>query len=234
MTMSAVLKGAAHITGFVPTWSILFMILLPVLSFLAIVVLIVGISILCIKRRRKKATLVLMRRREFDAYVCYAFDQDDDFVINTILAGLEKNQDPPFKLCIHSRDFKPGDPIFDNIQKAISQSNSAIMIMSQAFVDSIWCKAEFEQCFIENLKDPAFKLFLIMMHPVETLENLTKCMTSFISQKTYLKRDDPDLTEKISEYLNFVKQPKGDNDDDGYNEEEQIQNDVLVAENDSC
>ena len=59
-------------------------------------------------------------------------------------------------------------------------------------------------------------------------------MTSFISQKTYLEQDDPDLIEKISEYLNWVKQPKGDrrdNDEDGRNEEEQIQNDVLVAEN---
>ena len=66
--------------------------------------------------------------------------------MDTILPELEENQNPPFKLCIHSRDFKPGDPICDNIQKAISQSNSAIIIMSQAFVDSIWCKAEFMQC----------------------------------------------------------------------------------------
>ena len=147
---------------------ILLLILLPVLSCLAIFTLTIGIIIHCIKRRRKKAALSLTRRREFDAYVCYAFDQDDDFVMNTILPGLEENQNPPFKLCIHSRDFKPGDPIFDNIQKAISQSNSAIMIMSQAFVNSIWCKAEFEQRFIENLKDPAFKLFLIMMQPADT------------------------------------------------------------------
>ena len=73
--------------------------------------------------------------------------------------------------------------------------------MSQAFVESIWCKAEFEQCFIESLKDPAFKLFLIMMKPADTLEHLTEYMTSFIAQKTYLERDDPDLIERAVKQL---------------------------------
>ena len=64
--------------------SILLMILLPVLSLLAISTPIAGIIIHCIKRRRKKAALILTRRRAFDAYVCNTFDQDDDFVVNTV------------------------------------------------------------------------------------------------------------------------------------------------------
>ena len=200
-------------------------ILLPVLSVLVICVLLV--AIVMIKRRRKRApNLLLTRMKDFDAYVCYDFDGNQDFVMDTILPAFEENQDPPFKLVIHSRDFEPGVKIFDNIQKAISQSNSAIIIMSQEFVNSLWCKKEFEQCFIENMNDPAFKLFLIMMQPADTLEGLSEYMTSFITQKTYLERDDPDLIRKISEYLNLVKQPKEDkrdrDDDDDNNEEVQI------------
>ena len=205
------------------------LILLPVLSLLAFCIFVIVIVIICIKKSRKKAALSRTRRREFDAYVCYAFDQNHDFVMDTVLPELEENQNPPFKLCIHSRDFNIGDPIFENIQRAISQSNSAIMIMSQAFVNSIWCKAEFEKCLVENLKDPAFKLFLIMMQPTDTLEHLTECMTSFISQTTYLDRDDPDVFRKISEYLNWVKQPKEDRiDNDG--DSELVQNEDNVVE----
>ena len=96
--------------------------------------------------------------------------------------------------------------------------------MSQEFVNSLWCKKEFEQCFIENMNDPAFKLFLIMMQPADTLEGLSEYMTSFITQKTYLERDDPDLIRKISEYLNLVKQPKEDKRDrDDYDNNEEVQ-----------
>ena len=205
------------------------LILLPMLSLLAFCIFVIVIVIICIKKNRNKAALFLTRRREFDAYVCYAFDQDHDFVMDTVLPELEENQNPPFKLCIHSRDFNIGDPIFENIQRAISRSNSAIMIMSQAFVNSIWCKAEFEQCLVENLKDQAFKLFLIMMQPTDTLEHLTEYMTSFISQTTYLDRDDPDVFRKISEYLHWVKQPKGDRiDNDG--DSELVQNEDNVVE----
>ena len=209
-------------------------ILLPVLSLGTCVIVSATIAIICIKRK-KKTVLSLTRRRTFDAYVCYDFDRDHDFVIDTIFPAFEENQNPPFKLCIHSRDFTPGIEIFENIQKAISLSNSAIIIMSQEFVNSLWCKKEFEQCFIENINDPAFKLFLIMMQPADSLENLTEYMASFISQKTYLERDDPNLVGKISEYLNWVKQPKGDredNEEDGDDEEQIEDGAVLGAHND--
>ena len=145
-------------------------ILLPVLSFGLCVTVSAIVVIVCIKMRKKKVVLSLTRRRIFDAYVCYHFDKNNDFVMDIILPAFEENQDPPLKLCIHSQDFDPGVAIFENIRKAISQSNSAIIIMSQEFVNSLWCKKEFEQCFMENMNDPAFKLFLIMMQPADTLE----------------------------------------------------------------
>ena len=77
-----------------------------------------------------------------------------------------------FKLCIHSRNFAPGGDIKDNIEDAIEGSNSAIIVISQGFVDSMWCKEEFTHCYIENMKDAAFNLFVIMMLPADTLVNI--------------------------------------------------------------
>ena len=216
-----------------PDRKYLLIILLPVLSVLAIFVLLAAIVVICVQKRKKRAQaehLLLTRMKDFDAYVCYDFDGNHDFVMDTILPAFEENLDPPLKLCIHSRDFDPGIAIFDNIHKAISQSNSAIIIMSQEFVNSLWCKKEFEQCFIENMNDPAFKLFLIMMQPADTLEQLTEYMTSFITQKTYLERDDPNLIEKISDYLKMVEHPKEEQkgeDEENNNEEDQIGNGMI-------
>ena len=86
--------------------------------------------------------------------------------------------------------------IKENIIEAIRNSNSAIIVLSQGFVDSIWCKEEFADCYIENMKDPAFRLFVILMEPVENLENVSQYMKSFVNRKTFLMRDDPQLFQK--------------------------------------
>ena len=74
--------------------------------------------------------------------------------------------------------------------------------MSQAFVNSIWCKEEFEQCYIENMNDPTLQLFAITIQPTDTLENLTESMKTFFAQRTYLEKDDANMILKITEYLN--------------------------------
>ena len=148
-------------------------------TFILFCCLIIVVIIVYIHRRRRRTNVrnvVPRRRREFDAYVCYDFDENNDYAMGTLLPEFEGIQDPPFKLCIHVRDFDPGFRIFDNIQNAIVSSNAAILVMSQAFVNSIWCKEEFERCYIENMNDPAFQLFVVMMQPADTLQKLSESM----------------------------------------------------------
>ena len=145
------------------------------------------------------ATLKQNRNRIFDAFVLYHFDSDDDFVVNFLLRELEEERH--LKLCIHSRNFTPGRNIKDNIEEAIEGSNSAIIVMSQGFVDSIWCKEEFVDCYIENMKDESFNLFVIMMQPAETLINISNYMKTFFETKTYLHVNDPDLFSKLATHL---------------------------------
>ena len=149
------------------------------------------------------ATLKQNRNRIFDAFVLYHFDSDDDFVVNSLLPELEEERD--FKLCIHSRDFTPGRDIKDNIEEAIEGSNSAIIVMSQGFVDSMWCKEEFTHCYIENMKDPEFNLFVIMMQPADTLINISNYMKTFFETKTYLHINDPKLFSKLATHLEDAK-----------------------------
>ena len=150
------------------------------------------------------------RNRFFDAIIFYHFDSDDDFVVDHLLPELEEARD--FKLCIHSRNFTPGRDIKDNIEEAIDSSNSAIIVMSQGFVDSMWCKEEFTHCYIENMKDPAFNVFVIMMQPADTLDNISPYMKTFFDTKTYLQADDPELFAKLASRLDEARQPEHDND----------------------
>ena len=178
-------------------------IVLPILIIPFLVLLIMFIKF----KVMSKTIPVLSRAREFDALVCYRFDTDNDYVVNVILKNLEEMCDPPLKLCVHERDFLPGLEIQDNIKDGITKSNCAIIVMSQAFVDSDWCRKEFGFCYLENMKDPAFRIFMIMVQPAESLDNLPEHMQSFIDSRTYLSKYDPKLFQKIVCYLHWVKLP---------------------------
>ena len=162
-------------------------------------------------KTNRKNYIPLSRNKIFDAFVSYCYEETGaQFAENTLRIELEENIEPALQLCIHRRNFQAAWDIMWNINNAIKNSNSAIIVMSQDYVDSLWCKEEFEQCYMEHLKDPAFKLFVIMMQPADSLENTSLYMDSFFAQKTYLERNDAKLFKKISDYLERVKEPKNE------------------------
>ena len=159
---------------------------------------------------RRKKLFLLKRNREYDAFVCYNFDADHQFIFNSIL--LEENHDPPLKMFIHDRDFTPGREISINIYNAINKCNSAIIVMSQGFIDSQRCREEFTKCLAESEEDPAFKLFIVLMEEFDTLDNVPENMKVFFREKTCLKKDDSELYEKIGNHLkNMRKHDVSDN-----------------------
>ncbi len=190
--------------------SIIWIIILPV-SLSVLLVVTVLITLLLCPRRRKKVHLlpVSKRKRPYDAFVSYYSEGNDQgYVRNTLHFKLEQEADPPFKLLFHERDFKADTLIITNIKNAIQNSNAAIIMMSQEYVDAEWCREEFERCMVEVINDPLYKLFVIMMQPHDTLENCTDYMDKYFRDKTYLSKDDPKLYEKLVEALRELQSPE--------------------------
>ena len=148
----------------------------------------------------------LTRNREYDAFVCYNFDKDRDFVFDSILTELEEKQDPHLKMFIHDRDFIPGRDITINICNAIENCNSVIIVMSQGFVDSPRCREEFTRCLAESDRDADFELFVILMQDVGALNNVSENMNVFFGKRTYLKSNDPKLFERIADHWTLMRQ----------------------------
>ena len=84
--------------------------------------------------KRKTKNKAGTRKRQYDAFVCYCYEgQDPDFAEKIIPQELEEEYN--FQLSIHRRDFKAGWDIKWNIMNAIRNSNSAIIIMSQDYIN---------------------------------------------------------------------------------------------------
>uniref|UniRef100_A0A8C3XQT3 Toll like receptor 2 n=1 Tax=Chelydra serpentina TaxID=8475 RepID=A0A8C3XQT3_CHESE len=97
----------------------------------------------------------------YDAFVSYS-ERDSEWVENLMVQELE-NAIPPFKLCLHKRDFVPGKWIVDNIIDSIERSHKTLFVLSEHFVQSEWCKYELEfshfRLFEEN-NDSAILILL--------------------------------------------------------------------------
>ena len=65
----------------------------------------------------------------------------------------------------------------------------------------MWGQEEFTHCYLENMKDESFHLFVIMMQAADTLINISNYMKTFFETKTYLKIDDPELFSKLATHL---------------------------------
>ncbi len=149
----------------------------------------------------------LQRNREHDAFVCYRFDADNDFVMDSLRPRLGTNHN----LCIHSIDFVPGINIYTNILNAIESSNCAVILISNDFLDSRWCREEFEFCYRETKKDPAFKLLTILMEPLAML-NLSRqscgLIKYYLETNTFLEHNDANLWKKIAKHFTEVRSGK--------------------------
>ena len=57
-----------------------------------------------------------------------------------------------FSGCIADRDFTPGVSVLDNIVEAIHRSCKVILVLTDHFVSSQWCKYEADQAIIRSLR----------------------------------------------------------------------------------
>ncbi|XP_049942083.1 toll-like receptor 2 isoform X1 [Schistocerca serialis cubense] len=101
------------------------------------------------KMRRER--MAALRRNpasyKYDAFVCYS-SADRHWVVGELLQKLEhagdSPEEPALRLCLHERDFPLGSLIADNIMSSMRNSRSTVIVLSQAFVDSQWCRWELE------------------------------------------------------------------------------------------
>ncbi|XP_060613830.2 toll-like receptor 2 [Anolis sagrei] len=80
------------------------------------------------------------RNFTYHAFISYSCS-DADWVRKELLMRLEATR-PPYRICVHERDFTPGRWVIDNIVDSIERSRKVVFVLSRSFVDSDWCNYE--------------------------------------------------------------------------------------------
>lgn len=125
---------------------------------------------------------------EYDAFVSYA-DEDSKFIHNPLISNLEK--ETGFKLCIHERDFIPGNDIASNITSAIHNSRKTVVVMSENYRESYWCMFEYnmarmESIYARNKENIIFLIFLEQIRP----NKLPLHVLELVQSQSYIEYPD--------------------------------------------
>ncbi|KAM6313156.1 toll-like receptor 2 type-2 [Aegotheles albertisi] len=123
----------------------------------------------------------------YDAFVSYS-ENDSEWVENIMVRELEQAC-PPFRLCLHKRDFVPGKWIVDNIIDSIEKSHKTLFVLSEHFVQSEWCKYELDFSHFRLFDENNDAAILILLEPIQskTIPKRFCKLRKFMNTKTYLE-----------------------------------------------
>ncbi|KAM9258717.1 toll-like receptor 2 type-2 [Cariama cristata] len=123
----------------------------------------------------------------YDAFVSYS-ENDSDWVENIMVRELEQAC-PPFRLCLHKRDFVPGKWIVDNIIDSMEKSHKTLFVLSEHFVQSEWCKYELDFSHFRLFDENNDAAILVLLEPIQS-QAIPKrfCkLRKIMNTKTYLE-----------------------------------------------
>ena len=140
---------------------------------------------------------------EYDAFISFHSD-DQDWVWNELHENLDityENEETDddlrrFKLCIHERDFVPGELIEENILRSIESSRKTIVVLSRNFLKSPWCEFELQIARKECIERGRDLIIAVLLEPLPGDIKISRSVERLIRKNTYIKWST-DQAEKI-------------------------------------
>ncbi|XP_076467077.1 toll-like receptor 2 type-2 [Babylonia areolata] len=152
--------------------------------------------------RGRHAQLRRQRLRErhfdYDVFVSYAIS-DSDWVIRHLRPQLEDEWG--LRLCLHQRDFLPGNNIADNIAESVQGSKKVLAVFSPAFAASPWCQFELNFC-LRHVLDMDDALVVVALGELARARDLSTTMMAVLKVTTYVQweRDPPGDPEVLESF----------------------------------
>ncbi|VVD00762.1 unnamed protein product [Leptidea sinapis] len=139
----------------------------------------------------------------YDAFV--SFSHHDHEYASALAAALEA---PPhrLRLCMHHRDWLPGELITDQIMRSIRRSRRTVVLLSDWFAASSWARAEFRSAFTHALSSPSARPLVVLLPSLSLdrerlVQNLDPELALFVAKNTYLEWSDPAFWDKLPRAL---------------------------------
>nr|WHT06288.1 toll like receptor 25 [Syngnathoides biaculeatus] len=149
-----------------------------------------------VKRRGKKRSYLLKNMSfSYHAFISYSH-RDAKFVSSELVPSLES---VGISLCVHERDFLPGEFIIDNIINCVESSYKTLFLLSKHFVQSEWCNYElfFAQHRAINIQEDSLVFILLEPIPTDCLPKKYLRLRTLLQQQTYLEWPKDECKQQV-------------------------------------
>lgn len=133
---------------------------------------------------------------EYDAFVSYNVN-DSEWVFKHLVPNLENsdNEYNHIKLCVYDRDFIAGRPISECILESIKTSRKVILVISNNFVKSPWCRFETDLAHNTLMDQNRDGLIMIKLEELD-YERIAPQLHFLLKTRIYLQWNGPGLKEQ--------------------------------------
>ncbi|XP_037577297.2 protein toll-like isoform X2 [Dermacentor silvarum] len=128
----------------------------------------------------------------FDVFVSFS-SKDADWIHEQIIPGLEANG---FSYCTYERNFKGGYLLQDIIRDAMTCSRRTLLVLTQNFVASEWCRLEFRLAHQRALKDNVNRLVIVLVDELVP-GKLDEDLRRYVHATNYLRWGEPNFWDKL-------------------------------------
>ncbi|XP_076861180.1 toll-like receptor 1 [Brachyhypopomus gauderio] len=149
-----------------------------------------------VKRHSRKKTDRLMDASfRYHAFISYS-QHDSAWVDSQLVPSLEGSG---LSICIHERDFVPGQWIMDNIISCVEGSYKTLFVLSNSFVQSEWCKYElfFAQHRAISVNEDSLVFILLEPIPTDSLPKKFMKLRTLLRKQTYLEWPKDEHKKKL-------------------------------------
>ena len=141
----------------------------------------------------------------YDAFVAHN-SNDASWVVRHLLPRLET--EGRCRLCLRQRDWPIGRDISENIVDSIEASRKVIVVLSNNFAQSQWCRMELEMANHRRLSNWRNSLVLVLLETISP-ENQNATLRCLLTTHTYLEWNER-AQEKFWRVLRkALRPPKG-------------------------
>ena len=141
----------------------------------------------------------------YDAFVAHN-SNDASWVVRHLLPRIET--EGRYRLCLHQRDWPIGREISENIVESIETSRKVIVVLSNNFAQSQWCRFELDMANLRRLGNWHNSLVLVLLETISP-ENQNATLRGLLTTHTYLEWNERAQEKFWSVLRKALRRPKG-------------------------
>lgn len=130
--------------------------------------------------------------KDFDVFLSFS-SKDREWAYAELLPKIEAHG---FSVCTYDRNFKGGFLIQDIVQEAVSCSRRTLLVLTQHYVESEWCRWEFRVAQHRALQDNINRLIIVAVGEV-CPEGIDEELQRYMQETNYLRWGEPHFWDKL-------------------------------------